>query len=75
VNCPWCGSRETGALSPSQFYCWRCFVEFSVGENTIDIYAVEEDGTLVSLGRAGAGDAADGAGAERVETQGVSAGR
>ncbi len=49
--CPRCGSRQVGCLPGSQYYCWRCFIQFAVGDNTMEVYEVEEDGTLVSLGR------------------------
>ncbi len=51
MNCPSCGSREIGYLPCGQFYCWRCFVQFTVGDNTAEVFEVEEDGTLVPLGR------------------------
>lgn len=49
--CPTCGSRQVGYLRGSQYYCWSCFVQFVVGDNTTDIYEVREDGTLVPLSR------------------------
>lgn len=51
--CPCCGSREVGYLPANQYYCWQCFVQFVVGDNSAEVYEVEEDGTLVSLGRVG----------------------
>jgi len=53
MKCPACGSREVGVLSTTQYYCWRCCVEFTVGETGVEMFEVDEDGTLVSLGRAG----------------------
>lgn len=51
MNCPSCGSREVGYLPASQYYCWCCFVQFTVGDNSADVFEVDEDGTLVPLGR------------------------
>jgi hypothetical protein len=53
VICPSCGSREVGYLPGSQYYCWNCFVQFTVGDNRAEVYEVEEDGSLIPLGRAG----------------------
>ncbi len=50
MMCPSCGSREVGYLPGNQYYCWNCFVQFVVGDNSPEIYEVAEDGTLVPLG-------------------------
>ena len=75
MRCPSCGSRVTGALALDHFYCWKFCVEFSVGDNSIDIYRVEEDGTLVSLRQVAAPQDVDRAGTMRVKTEGVPVGR
>jgi len=51
VKCPACGAREVGNLTPTHHFCWECYVEFTVGDGGIEVYEVEEDGTLVPLGR------------------------
>lgn len=49
--CPSCGSRQVGYLPGRQYFCWSCFVQFVVGDNSTDIFEVTEDGTLVPLDR------------------------
>jgi len=56
MNCPSCGAREVGILSVGQYYCWQCCVEFTVGEAGVEVFEVDEDGGLVSLGRCGLED-------------------
>ncbi|MEW6032183.1 MAG: hypothetical protein AB1645_04775 [Bacillota bacterium] len=74
MKCPVCGSRQTGLLGPGEFYCWRCFVEFAVGENRVEVYEVGEDGTLVLVGHVPAA-AGPGSGLGVVSGVGSSAGR
>ena len=50
--CPSCGSRQVGYLPGNRFYCWGCFVQFVIGDTRIEVYEVDEDGTLVSVNRA-----------------------
>lgn len=50
LSCPNCSCKDIGKIGTNQFYCWRCFVEFTVTGNAISsIYQVEEDGSLSSL--------------------------
>lgn len=49
VVCPVCGGRATGRVGSGQYYCWECCVEFSAGRRGIQVYRVQEDGTLVHL--------------------------
>lgn len=48
TRCPNCNCRDIGKIGTSQFYCWGCFVEFSVTGEKVKLYQVEEDGSLVS---------------------------
>lgn len=50
MNCPVCGSRSTGKVGVDQYYCWDCCVEYKQDSNRgMEIYTVDEDGTLVSF--------------------------
>lgn len=48
--CPNCKSKDIGKIGASQYYCWNCYVELSVvGDQIVDIFQVEEDGSISSL--------------------------
>lgn len=49
VYCPNCKSKDIGKIGTNQFYCWSCFIEFSVSDDRVNIFQVEEDGSLSSL--------------------------
>jgi len=49
LRCPSCGAREVGRLAAAHHYCWRCFVEFTVGETGVEVFEIAEDGSLVPL--------------------------
>lgn len=49
MKCPNCQSKDLGKIGMNQYYCWNCFIELSIGEDTIYTHQVEEDGTLSSL--------------------------
>nr|WP_025028606.1 hypothetical protein [Caldalkalibacillus mannanilyticus] len=49
LQCPNCKCKDIGKIGTSQYYCWGCFIEFSLANNKLDIFQVEEDGTLSSL--------------------------
>ncbi len=49
VVCPVCGGRATGKVGGGQYYCWECCVEFSAGRRGLQVYRVEEDGSLVHV--------------------------
>jgi hypothetical protein len=52
TRCPHCNCRDIGKIGTNQFYCWGCFVEFSVNaDNEVKLYQVEEDGSLVALSK------------------------
>lgn len=47
--CPICGGTIIGRIGLNQYYCWDCFIEFSINNGRVQAYRVEADGTLVSL--------------------------
>ncbi|MDN4593344.1 hypothetical protein [Polycladomyces subterraneus] len=50
LRCPSCNSHDLGKVGTNQFYCWNCFVEFTVaGDEISAVFQVEEDGSLSSL--------------------------
>jgi len=49
LQCPNCKCKDIGKIGTTQYYCWGCFIEFSLSNNKLDIFQVEEDGTLSSL--------------------------
>ncbi|MCL4425268.1 MAG: hypothetical protein M1553_07485 [Firmicutes bacterium] len=50
MRCPICGSRSIGKVGTNQFFCWDCFVEFTDSKKGIQVYLVDQEGTLVSYG-------------------------
>ena len=50
IRCPVCGGRTIGKVGAGQYYCWDCCVEFGLGKKGIQVYRLEEDGTLVQAG-------------------------
>jgi len=49
LKCPFCYSKEVGKIGTNQYYCWDCFFEFSVKNNIITLYEVDEEGQLIAL--------------------------
>lgn len=49
MKCPNCQSKDIGKIGVNQYYCWNCFIEMSVYNETIYTHQVEEDGTLTSI--------------------------
>lgn len=47
--CPVCKNKNIGKIGTSQYYCWSCFIEFGINGDVIELYEVEEDGSLSSL--------------------------
>jgi ribosomal protein L37AE/L43A len=45
-RCPICQGHNVGKVATGQFYCWDCFIEFSVGARGVRLYRVEPDGEL-----------------------------
>jgi hypothetical protein len=48
TRCPHCNCRDIGKIGTQQFYCWGCFMEFSVSGDEVKVFQVEEDGSLVA---------------------------
>ncbi|MDD2421834.1 MAG: hypothetical protein PHC60_01935 [Heliobacteriaceae bacterium] len=46
MGCPLCGGNQVGRVGVSQYYCWRCYVEFNERN---EVFTVGEDGSLVAL--------------------------
>ncbi|WP_148865514.1 hypothetical protein [Thermosediminibacter litoriperuensis] len=51
MNCPLCGGNSTGRVGTNQYYCWDCFVEFSINNNKVTVFELCDDGSLVPYGR------------------------
>ncbi|MHB0886985.1 MAG: hypothetical protein ACYC6V_01360 [Bacillota bacterium] len=49
LACPQCGSKVVGKVGTGQYYCWDCFIEFSVGKSGPHLYKIDPEGTLVSF--------------------------
>lgn len=46
MHCPNCDSIDIGKIGTTQYYCWNCFLEFSMGKGQVRLYEVQEDGSL-----------------------------
>jgi hypothetical protein len=51
--CPNCKCRDIGKIGTNQYYCWGCFLEFSILGEEVKMYQVEEDGSLVAFDSGG----------------------
>lgn len=50
MNCPLCGSIDTGKVGTAQYYCWNCLIEFRMeGAQGFTAYFVDEEGSLISI--------------------------
>jgi len=49
IRCPVCNGKNVGKIGTHQYYCWNCFIEFTVKGDRLTVYEIEEDGTLTSL--------------------------
>jgi hypothetical protein len=49
VNCPVCGGKATGKVGADQFYCWDCCVEYRINKEGVQVFEVDEDGSLVAF--------------------------
>lgn len=47
-RCPHCNCRDIGKIGTHQFYCWGCFMEFSISGEEVKLFQVEEDGSLIA---------------------------
>jgi len=53
TRCPGCRGKNVGKVGTGQYYCWDCFIEFSVGARGVRMYEVSEDGELARLAAGG----------------------
>lgn len=62
--CPRCRGRAVGRVGLAQWYCWDCCIEFARGaRGAIEVFAMDEEGELVSLeGEGGAAEEVAGCG-------------
>jgi hypothetical protein len=49
VNCPVCGGRATGKVGASHYYCWDCCVEYRIDKEGVQVFDIDEEGSLVSF--------------------------
>ncbi|MCF6093989.1 hypothetical protein L1765_08400 [Microaerobacter geothermalis] len=49
LYCPNCKGKDIGKIGTHQYYCWTCFIEFSLVGDEVNVFQVEEDGSLSSL--------------------------
>jgi hypothetical protein len=49
MRCPNCNCRDIGKIGSNQYYCWGCFMEFNIAGDHVQLFQVEEDGTLVAF--------------------------
>ncbi|WP_225442568.1 hypothetical protein [Paenibacillus lycopersici] len=49
MKCINCNSSDIGKIGPHQYFCWNCCIEMSLAGEKLDVYQVEEDGSLSSL--------------------------
>lgn len=47
--CPMCLGRNVGKVGTGQYYCWDCFIEFSLSHRGVRMYRVEADGELLRI--------------------------
>lgn len=46
MTCPNCGSRRIGEIGYNQFFCSDCFKEYKVFKRKVEIYNINDDGTI-----------------------------
>lgn len=51
--CPACTGRNVGRVGTGQYYCWDCYIEFSMGHKGVRMYRVEADGELSRIAAEG----------------------
>ncbi|MBM7855020.1 hypothetical protein JOC37_001402 [Desulfohalotomaculum tongense] len=49
MNCPVCGGKATGKIGVEQYYCWDCCLEYRKSKEGVQIFEVDEDGSLVAF--------------------------
>ncbi len=46
MKCPICGGRNTGLVGYRQYYCSDCYKEYRIYKKSIEVFQIEDDGTL-----------------------------
>ena len=49
MNCPVCGSNNTGKIGSDEYYCANCLLEFARHGGKLEYYYINEEGTSVLL--------------------------
>lgn len=49
MECPVCGGKATGKVGTEQYFCWDCCVEYRITEGGVQVFDVDEDGSLVAF--------------------------
>ncbi|MCL0028361.1 hypothetical protein M1N67_03755 [Peptococcaceae bacterium] len=49
MKCPVCGGKSIGKVGNDQYYCWDCCLEYKMSQDGIQIFELEEDGSLVTI--------------------------
>jgi hypothetical protein len=49
VQCPICSGRATGKVGVEQYFCWDCCVEYRISKEGVQIFDLDEDGSLVAF--------------------------
>lgn len=47
--CPICNGHTVGKVGNNQFYCWRCYIEFSTKKDGFAIFKVDDEGELIEV--------------------------
>ena len=47
--CPLCNSTTVGKIGTSQYSCWTCYYEFTIRQQKVSVFDVEEDGALTDV--------------------------
>ncbi len=46
--CPVCGGKSTGKVGVDQFYCWDCCIEYKKSKEEVQVFDLDEEGTLLA---------------------------
>lgn len=49
MQCPICSGRATGKVGMEQYFCWDCCVEYRISKEGVQIFDLDEDGSLVAF--------------------------
>lgn len=47
MDCPVCENRDIGKIGRSKYFCSNCFSEVSINKNKLNIFEIDENGSLV----------------------------